>query len=139
MPRARRGKATSRRGEGRDPQGFAEVLERLMAEQALAVPTAGGSILDGWPDLAAAIAPQLPHHVTAAAFHAETGQLDLRSDSPSYATQVRLITPRIILAANDAAVTCTPRTAPAAPRPRGRRGERRVPRAADRPPTQVKS
>ncbi|MCF3143758.1 DciA family protein [Streptomyces platensis] len=104
-PRARRGKAASRRGEGRDPQGFAQVLQRLMAERAWDLPAAGGSILDRWPDIAATIAPQLPHHVTAVAFHAETGQLDLRPSSPAYSTQLRLITPRIITAANEATGT----------------------------------
>ncbi|MGI5262476.1 DciA family protein [Streptomyces angustmyceticus] len=108
-PRARRGKAASRRGEGRDPQGFGAVLQRLMADRAWDLPAAGGSILDRWPDIAAAIAPQLPHHVTATAFHAETGQLDLRPSSPAYATQLRLITPRIITAANEAAGTTTVR------------------------------
>ncbi|MFJ9412434.1 DciA family protein [Streptomyces sp. NPDC101393] len=108
-PRARRGKAASRRGEGRDPQGFGAVLQRLMADRAWDLPAAGGSILDRWPDIAATIAPQLPHHVTAVAFHAETGQLDLRPDSPAYATQLRLITPRIITAANDVAGTTTVR------------------------------
>ncbi|MGA4953765.1 DciA family protein [Streptomyces lydicamycinicus] len=108
-PRARRGKAASRRGEGRDPHGFAEVLQRLMAERAWDLPAAGGSILDRWPDIAATIAPQLPHHVQAVAFHPETGQLDLRPSSPAYATQLRLITPRIITAANETAGTTTVR------------------------------
>ncbi|WP_260868035.1 DUF721 domain-containing protein [Streptomyces sp. SAJ15] len=35
------------------------------------------------------------------AFHPETGQLDLRPDSPAYATQLRLITTRLIAAANE--------------------------------------
>ncbi|MFF4795613.1 hypothetical protein ACFY2M_39260 [Streptomyces sp. NPDC001276] len=46
----------------------------------------GGSVLDRWPDIAAAVAPQLPSRVAAVAFHQETGQLDLRPDSPAYAT-----------------------------------------------------
>ncbi|WP_331729626.1 DciA family protein [Streptomyces platensis] len=108
-PSAHRKPAAARRGEGRDPQGFGAVLQRLMAERAWDLPVVGGSILDRWPDIAAAIAPQMPHHVTAAAFHAETGQLDLRPDSPAYATQLRLITPRIITAANEAAGTTTVR------------------------------
>ncbi|MBZ4319234.1 DUF721 domain-containing protein [Streptomyces huiliensis] len=63
-----------------------------MADRAWELPATGGTILDRWPDIAATIAPQPPHHVAAVAFHPETGQLDLRPDSPAYATQLRLIT-----------------------------------------------
>lgn len=37
------------------------------------------------------------------AFHAEGGCLDLRPDSPAYATQLRLITSRIVRATNEVA------------------------------------
>lgn len=81
-----------------------------MADRAWELPAAGGSVLDQWPDTAAAVTPQLPHHVEAVAFHPETGQLDLRPDSPGYATQLRLITTRIVAAANEAAGTDVVRT-----------------------------
>ncbi|WP_322888036.1 DciA family protein [Streptomyces solincola] len=81
------------------------MLQGLMADRAWDVPAAGGSILDQWPDIAAALSPKLASHVTAVAFHAETGQLDLRPDSPAYATQLRLISSRIVAAANDAVGT----------------------------------
>ncbi|MGW2896736.1 DciA family protein [Streptomyces sp. NPDC001212] len=60
--------------------------------------------------MAAAISPQLPHHVTAAAFHPETGQLNLRPDSPAYATQLRLIAARIVATVNSAVGTDAVRT-----------------------------
>lgn len=109
--------------DGREPAGFAAVLQGLMAERAWAIPAAGGSVLDRWPDIAAAISPRLSEHVQAVAFHPETGQLDLRTDSSAYATQLRLITDRIITAANQAAGTDAVRTvrvlaAGAAPAPR---------------------
>ncbi|MGC2997168.1 DciA family protein [Streptomyces sp. G35A] len=91
--------------DGREPNGLAAVLQGLMAERAWAIPAAGGSVLDQWPSIAASISPQLPDHVSAVAFHPETGQLDLRPDSPAYATQLRLITARIIAAANSAVGT----------------------------------
>ncbi|CAL9672260.1 DciA family protein [Streptomyces sp. enrichment culture] len=69
-----------------------------------------GSILDQWPDIAASLSPKLAAHVQAVAFHADTGQLDLRPDSPAYATQLRLITSRIVTAANDAVGTQAVRT-----------------------------
>nr|WP_307666117.1 DciA family protein [Streptomyces sp. V1I1] len=61
------------------------------------------SVLDQWPAIAAPVSPQLPKHAQAVAFHAEKGRLDLRPDSPAYATQLRLITSRIVRAANDVA------------------------------------
>ncbi|MGW3458298.1 DciA family protein [Streptomyces olivaceoviridis] len=96
----RRRRATTVKRDGREPAGFAAVLAGLMADRAWELPAAGGSVLDRWPDIAAAVAPQLPHHVTAVAFHPETGQLDLRPDSSAYATQLRLITTRIVATVN---------------------------------------
>ncbi|MFH8470356.1 DciA family protein [Streptomyces sp. NPDC017991] len=109
--------------DGREPSGFAAVLQGLMAERAWAIPAAGGSLLDRWPDIAAAISSRLPDHVQAVAFHPENGQLDLRPDSPAYATQLRLITTRIITAANQEVGTDAVRAvrvlaAGAAPAPR---------------------
>ncbi|MFF3967882.1 DciA family protein [Streptomyces griseorubiginosus] len=109
MPRPRTQRAVKRDG-GREPSGFAAVLQGLMAERAWAVAAAGGSILDRWPDIAAAVSSRLPEHVQAVAFHRESGQLDLCPDSPAYATQLRLITDRIIAAANQEAGTDAVRT-----------------------------
>nr|WP_237492911.1 DciA family protein [Streptomyces sp. YIM 132580] len=81
-----------------------------MADQTREFPAVGGTILDRWPDIASIVAPQLPDHAAAVAFHPETGQLDLRPDSPAYTTQLRLISARIITAANEA-----PAPAPCAP------------------------
>lgn len=103
--KAQRRTSTTVRRDGREPTGFAAVLQGLMADRAWDIPAAGGSILDQWPDIAAALSPKLAAHVTAVAFHAETGQLDLRPDSPAYATQLRLISSRIVAAANDAVGT----------------------------------
>ncbi|MFE5492615.1 DciA family protein [Streptomyces virginiae] len=99
-PRRRRARAVQR--DGREPSGLGAVLKGLMADRAWDRPTAGGTVLDRWPDIAAAVAPQLPDHVQAVAFHPKTGQLDLRPDSPAYATQLRLIAPRIVAEANSA-------------------------------------
>ncbi|MEY9997461.1 hypothetical protein ABIE67_009580 [Streptomyces sp. V4I8] len=121
MPRRRTRRVVKR--DGREPSGFAAVLQGLMAERAWAVPAVGGSILDRWPDIAAALSSRLSEHVQAVAFHSESGQLDLRPDSPAYATQLRLITARIITAANQEVGTDAVRTirvlaAGVAPEPR---------------------
>ncbi|MEU2357922.1 DciA family protein [Streptomyces misionensis] len=108
--KAKRRTSTTMRSDGREPTGFAAVLQGLMADRAWDIPAAGGSILDQWPDIAAALSPKLASHAQAVAFHAETGQLDLRPDSPAYATQLRLISSRIVAAANDAVGTQAVRT-----------------------------
>ncbi|MFJ8762871.1 DciA family protein [Streptomyces cyaneofuscatus] len=96
--------------ETREPSGFAAVLQTLMADRAWELPAAGGTVLERWPDIAATIAPQLPDHVRAVTFHPETGQLDLLPESPAYATQLRLISTRIITEANATTGTGTVRT-----------------------------
>ncbi|WP_030853260.1 DciA family protein, partial [Streptomyces griseus] len=106
----RRHRARTVRRDGREPSGFAAVLQTLMTDRAWDLPAAGGTVLDRWPDIAATITPQLPDHVRAVAFHPETGQLDLHPASPAYATQLRLITARIITAANQTTGTSTVRT-----------------------------
>ncbi|MGW6287362.1 DciA family protein [Streptomyces sp. NPDC055107] len=108
--RAKRRTGTTVRHDGREPTGFAAVLQGLMADRAWDVPAAGGSILDQWPDIAAGLFPKLAAHAQAVAFHTETGQLDLRPDSSAYATQLRLISTRIVAAANDAVGTQAVRT-----------------------------
>ncbi|MFF8556543.1 DciA family protein [Streptomyces sp. NPDC015501] len=108
--KAPRRRTTTTRRDGREPSGFGAVLAGLMADRAWEAPAAGGNVLDRWPDIAAALTPRLHHHVHAVAFHPETGQLDLCPDSPAYATQLRLITARIITAANEATGTSTVRT-----------------------------
>ncbi|MFC7924911.1 DciA family protein [Streptomyces cinereoruber] len=95
---------------GRAPVGLTGAFQSLLADRGWNVPAAGGSILDRWPDIAATIAPRLAAHTTAVGFDAETGQLDLMPDSPAYATQLRLMTPRIIAAANEASGAAAVRT-----------------------------
>jgi predicted nucleic acid-binding Zn ribbon protein len=138
-PRRRRQQVARR--DGREPSGFAAVLQALMADRAWELPAAGGSVLDRWPEIAAAVSPQRPDHVGAVAFHPETGQLDLRPDSSAYATQLRLISARIVATANSAVGTDAVRTirvlaVGAAPQPRTTEP---VPAAAAGPEAPVKT
>ncbi|MYZ34413.1 MULTISPECIES: DciA family protein [unclassified Streptomyces] len=139
--RTPRRRPTRVKRDGREPSGFATVLAGLMADRAWELPAAGGTVLDRWPDIAAAVAPQLPDHVQAVAFHPQTGQLDLRPDSPAYATQLRLITAQITATANSTVGTDTVRTVrilPAghAPAPRT---TPKAPAVADAPQAPVKT
>ncbi|MGW8985154.1 DciA family protein [Streptomyces parvus] len=106
----RRHQTRTVRRDGREPSGFAAVLQHLMTDRAWSLPPAGGTVLERWPDIATTIAPQLADHVQALTFHPETGQLDLLPESPAYATQLRLISARIITAANEITGNGTVRT-----------------------------
>ncbi|MFF9593839.1 DUF721 domain-containing protein [Streptomyces sp. NPDC014646] len=57
--KTKRRTGTTVRRDGREPTGFAAVLQGLMADRAWDIPAAGGSILDQWPDIAAALSPNL--------------------------------------------------------------------------------
>ncbi|MFB7592404.1 DciA family protein [Streptomyces sp. NPDC056169] len=76
-----------RRGDGRDPQTFATVLERLGTEQGWTAGVRGGDILSRFAELC----PQFDGRVIAVAWHADIGRLDLRPGSPAYATNLRLL------------------------------------------------
>ncbi|MFF6844689.1 DciA family protein [Streptomyces tanashiensis] len=76
-----------RRSDGRDPQTFATVLERLGTEQGWAAGVRGGDILDRFTELC----PQFEGRVIAVAWHAEAGRLDLRPGSHAYAANLRLL------------------------------------------------
>jgi hypothetical protein len=76
------------------------VIQSSIAGREWEFPAAGGSLLGQWSAVAAAVAPQFPDQVAAVAYPQEFRRLDLRPDSPAYATQVRLITTRIVAEAN---------------------------------------
>ncbi|MEU8136534.1 DUF721 domain-containing protein [Streptodolium elevatio] len=101
-PRARQ----AQRADGREPLGLAAVLEGLVAARAWQAPAAGASILADWER----IAPKLAGHVQAAAFDPATGRLDLRPDSASWATHLRLQTPALLARIADHTGIATVRT-----------------------------
>ena len=77
---------------GREPLALGSALTRMMDEHAWQAPAAGGAVLNAWPQ----IAGDLAAHVTAVAFDAKTGQLDVAADSAAYALHVQYFTPKLI-------------------------------------------
>jgi hypothetical protein len=88
---------TRRSGDGRDPQAFAAVLERLGAEQGWTGGVRGGNILDRFAELC----PQYDGRVQAVAYDADRGRLDLRPGSDAYAAQLRLLGGQLCRQIND--------------------------------------
>ncbi len=92
------GRTTAPRRSRTDPVGLAAALSDLMVQHAWEAPLAGGGLLDLWPTAVG----ELATHVTAVAFDHQTGRLDVRADSPAYATHVRTLAPALVATLNQA-------------------------------------
>ena len=79
--------------DGREPVGLGAALKGLMADRAWDAPVAGGAIQERWTVLA----PELCRGVAVVHHDPETGQLDLRPSSPTWATQARITAPALVL------------------------------------------
>ncbi|WP_019061510.1 DUF721 domain-containing protein [Streptomyces prunicolor] len=92
-PRTRPSQGTRSASEGRDPRGLGAVIQRLITDRAWEAPTAGGSAVDEWTEVAG---PRLAAHVRALKFRAATGELEVQVDSPAWFTQLRLEKPALL-------------------------------------------
>ncbi|MBK3583313.1 DUF721 domain-containing protein [Streptomyces sp. MBT57] len=89
------------RRDGREPVGLGSAISRMMTERGMTAPAAGGSVLADFDTILAAVAPELAGRVTAVAFDAETGRLDVAPDAPVVGTQLRWSAPKLVAAANE--------------------------------------
>lgn len=96
-PARRKTTRTTRRGTGRDPVSFADAIAGLGADLPLTEGLAGGNLLDQWTSLC----PQYAGHVEPAGYDDQTGRLDLRPASHSYAAQLRLLGGQLAKQIND--------------------------------------
>lgn len=93
-PKTRR---TARTGSGRDPISLASAIAGLGADIHLEAGVAGGSVIDQWPTLC----PQYDGLVQPIHYDENTGRLDLRPGSHSYAAQLRLLGGQLAKQIND--------------------------------------
>ncbi|MFJ1742622.1 DciA family protein [Streptomyces microflavus] len=77
----------------REPKGFGDVLEALIADRAWRTPVAGGGSVDLWPSIAGS---RLAGHVPAAYYDEGRRELVVTSDSPAWLTQLRLVKPTLL-------------------------------------------
>jgi hypothetical protein len=80
------------RRDGRDPLGPGTAITMMMTERAWTAPAAGGDVLAQFDSILAAAAPDAPNlaqHVQAVKFDADTGRLDVASDSSELLTSAR--------------------------------------------------
>jgi hypothetical protein len=94
-----RTRRTDRTG-GRDPIGFGALLTQLGAEQGWTASLDGGSLIDRWADLCPTA---LVDHVQPVAYDPESGRLDLRPGSHTYAAQLRVLGGQLAKHINDRA------------------------------------
>ncbi|SDE33185.1 Protein of unknown function [Streptomyces sp. LaPpAH-199] len=73
----------------------------MMAERGMTAPAASGNVLAAFDTILAAVVPELSARVTAVAFDAETGRLDVVPGLPGAATQLRWSAPKLIAAAKE--------------------------------------
>ncbi|MFJ1931635.1 DciA family protein [Kitasatospora sp. NPDC086801] len=92
------GRSAGPRRGGLDPVGLGTALSDLVTQHAWQEPLAGGELLDLWP----AAVGDLAAHVAAVSFDHQNGQLEVRADSPAYATHVRALAPVLIAKINQA-------------------------------------
>ncbi|MFF6931376.1 DUF721 domain-containing protein [Streptomyces californicus] len=88
------------RRDGREPLGLGSAIGMMMTERGMAAPAAGGNVLADFDTILAAVVPELAGRVTALAFDAETGRLDVVPDLPAAAMQLRCA-PKLVATVNE--------------------------------------
>ncbi|MGW4359466.1 DUF721 domain-containing protein [Streptomyces californicus] len=89
------------RRDGREPLGLGAAIGMMMTERGMAAPAAGGNVLADFDTILTAAAPELAGRVTAVAFDAQSGRLDVVPDLPAAATHLRWSAPKLIAAAKE--------------------------------------
>jgi predicted nucleic acid-binding Zn ribbon protein len=89
-PKGSRGAVGSARRDAGDPELLGETLSRLLVERGWDVPAAVAGVTERWAEIAGA---ELADHCRPEKFDA--GVLNLVAESTAWATQVRLLVPRL--------------------------------------------
>ena len=94
----RRGSANQRSGSGpdeRDPQLLSTAIPRLIADRGWTVPAAVGGVMGRWPEI---VGSHIAAHCTPVEFSG--GVLTVRTDSPAWATELRMLAPQLLAKLN---------------------------------------
>ena len=79
------------RPDDRDPQPLGTAVRRLLADRGWQTEVSVGAVLGRWAEV---VGPELAAHCTPERF--ADGELSVRADSTAWATQVRLLAPRLV-------------------------------------------
>lgn len=95
---ARRGGLRSGAGrDGRDPLPLGAAISRLITERGWEAPAAVGGVMGRWPQL---VGPEVAQHCEPVRYDEEERSLLVRCDSTAWATQLRLLAPRLVAVLN---------------------------------------
>jgi predicted nucleic acid-binding Zn ribbon protein len=111
----RRGSGNQRSGSGpdeRDPQLLSTAIPRLIADRGWTVPAAVGGVMGRWAEI---VGSHIAAHCTPVEFSG--GALTVRTDSPAWATELRMLAPQLLAKLN--AELGTSRGAAGTPDPEG--------------------
>ncbi|MCF6522217.1 DUF721 domain-containing protein [Streptomyces sp. JJ36] len=96
---ARRGGLRSGAGrDGRDPLPLGAAVRSLITERGWEAPAAVGGVMGRWPQL---VGPEVAQHCEPVRYDEEERSLQVRCDSTAWATQLRLLAPRLVARLNE--------------------------------------
>ena len=84
--------------DGRDPMPLGRAVSALITERGWEAPAAVGGVMGRWPQL---VGPQVAQHCEPVRYDEEERSLLVRCDSTAWATQLRLLAPRLVARLNE--------------------------------------
>jgi predicted nucleic acid-binding Zn ribbon protein len=84
--------------DGRDPLPLGAAVRGLMTERGWDVPAAVGGVMGRWPQL---VGPEVAQHCEPVRFDEEERALSVLCDSTAWATQLRLLAPKLVARLNE--------------------------------------
>lgn len=84
--------------DGRDPLSLGAAVRGLITERGWEVPAAVGGVMGRWPQL---VGPEVAQHCEPEHYDEAERVLTVRCDSTAWATQLRLLAPRLVARLNE--------------------------------------
>lgn len=86
------------RRDGRDPVPLGAAVNRLITDRGWEAPAAVGGVMGRWPQL---VGPEVAQHCEPQKYDEAECTLTVRCDSTAWATQLRLLAPRLVARLNE--------------------------------------